>query len=113
MASTSSAPLPATIRPVPADLFGGVQYFINNDVDETTQQEGGARQHDEHSIPSSSQADDGNVRFRLDTVTHVLALSVDFAEYPQCREPTQPEQSPTPRGPLVVTVSTFVGYSAS
>ena len=66
---------------------------------------GGAQEYDEHSAPSGSQSDATNARFQLDTVTHVISLSVDFPEYQHCREPTLLEQASTSKGPLAVTVS--------
>ncbi len=35
------SPPPSSAKPVPADLFAGVRYFINDDVDEATQHEVG------------------------------------------------------------------------
>ncbi|CDW96634.1 hypothetical protein [Sporisorium scitamineum] len=64
---------------------------------------GGAQEQDAQSVPSSSQSDQGNTRFQLDTVTHVIALSVDFPEYQHCVEPTLLEQASASKGPLVVT----------
>ncbi|SPO29564.1 uncharacterized protein UTRI_04688_B [Ustilago trichophora] len=110
MASTLSATHTAAGKPIPADLFIGVRYFINDDVDAATQEEirtmlfhGGAQQHDERSISSSSQSDGLSARFQLDSVTHVFAGSVDFPEYQHCIEPTLPEQAPAVKRPLVVT----------
>ncbi|CBQ68485.1 conserved hypothetical protein [Sporisorium reilianum SRZ2] len=110
MASTPLQTLATSSRAPPSDLFSGVHYFLNHDLDETTQQEirsllssGGAREHNQHSVPSSSQSDTANARFQLDTVTHVIALSVDFPEYPHCVEPTLLEQALAAKGPLVVT----------
>lgn len=39
MTSTLSASHPAAGKPIPADLFTGVRYFINDDVDAATQEE--------------------------------------------------------------------------
>ncbi|TKY89526.1 hypothetical protein EX895_001311 [Sporisorium graminicola] len=102
--------LPTSSRAQPSDLFAGVHYFLNNDLDESTQQEirsllssGGAQEHNQQSVPSSSRSEMGRTRFRLDRTTHVIALSVDFPEYQHCLEPTLLEQSSASKGPLVVT----------
>lgn len=41
MASSSVQSSTSSGKPVPADLFAGVRYFINDDVDEATQHEVG------------------------------------------------------------------------
>lgn len=153
MASSSLQPSSSNGRPLPADLFAGVRYFINLDVDQATQRDvsmrrertdghrhstfltdimicltsidstlqirsllsqGGAQEHDDRSVPSSSHLDidSAGTRFQLDTVTHVLSNSVDFPEYQQCIEPTLLEQNPASKRPLVVTVSICAAASA-
>ncbi|SNX85878.1 uncharacterized protein MEPE_04587 [Melanopsichium pennsylvanicum] len=110
MASTSSTPHQAARKPVPADLFAGVKYFVNDDVDPATQDEirsllsqGGAQHHDEAGTSNSSHVELTHARFRLDSVTHVFAVNVDFLEYQHCNEPTLPEQASTAKRALVVT----------
>ncbi|ETS64932.1 hypothetical protein PaG_00366 [Moesziomyces aphidis] len=106
-ASTTQAVPP---QQTPPDLFADVQFWINDDVDQTTHDEirkllfqGGAQEYNPSSTPSGSASASTQLRFELDAVTHVIANSVEFEEYRHCIEPTLPESSPDSKRPLVVT----------
>ncbi|EST04470.1 BRCT domain protein [Kalmanozyma brasiliensis GHG001] len=115
MASSSFQPSSSSssAKPLPYDLFAGVHYYINDDIDEVTQQDirtllwqGSGCEYDARAMTSGSRpdADSTSARFNLDTVTHVLANSIDFPEYQHCIEPTLLEQGPAAsQRPLVVT----------
>jgi hypothetical protein len=106
-ASTSTDRRLSDLNP---DLFRGVEYYINDDVDNLTQQEirqllslGGAQETDT-TMAIASSTSDSTARFSLDSVTHVIAMRNDFPEYASCLEPYGTDIKNTQQ-PIVITVS--------